>query len=148
MMNYFTSWTRFVRERVYNLTAQPVHLAWLRALLSPVIYVYNFFIFFVDFVEEDLMTSPQVRVLRGRLNDKFDISDRRILILDGAEFGITYMFLESENMPLYLPIFIGGYQVDFEVHIPASLRGQEAETRAFLNRNKLAGKTYVIVWIP
>lgn len=147
-MNYFVSWTRFVRENVFADTAKPKHLAWLRALLSPAITVYTSFIYYTIFVEEDLMTTPQVAVLRGRLNDKFDISDRRILILDGTEFGITYMFLESENQPLYLPVFIGGYQYDFEVHVPAVLRPQEASIRAFLDRHKLAGKTYVIVWIP
>ena len=77
----------------------------------------------------------------------FDLSENRFEILDGDSNDILYIFLESENEPVYLPQFITGSTVDFIVKVPSSLQPLEAQIRGFLDKSKLASKRYRIDYV-
>ncbi len=146
-MNYSVNWIRYIKGRVMDIAAQSKHMALIQAFLTPVFSLHASFLLFVTRIEYEIMVTPQVRILRARLNDKFDPDDRRFEILDGETFAITYIFLESENMPVYLPTFIGGFQYDFIVEVATELMSLEAEIKGFIDQFKLAGKTYQIRYI-
>lgn len=146
-MNYSVNWIRYIKERVMDIASQAKHLALIKAFLAPVISLHASFLLFINRIDYEINVTPQVRILRARLNSKFDPDDRRFEILDGETFAITYIFLESENEPVYLPTFIGGFQYDFIVNVPTELMSLESQIKGFIDQFKLAGKTYQIRYI-
>lgn len=145
-MNYGMNWVKFVWDRVSSPLRQPIQLAWLRALIMPVITLHTSFLSFVDRTARDLSIGPSVRELTWWLNELFDPDDRRIEIKNYVQLDTLYIFLESENRPVYLPTFIGASNYDFEVCVPCELRPIQASIEGFLNRYKLATKRYLITW--
>lgn len=116
-------------------------------LLSFVKKIFNDFLIKVDQLNDRIRITGQVRVLRYELNNKFDSSLRRIEITDIEINSELFIFLESENQPVYLPNFISGAFYDFVVKIPLELQPQEVFIKDFLNTYKLAGKRYQIEYI-
>ena len=143
---YSVDWTRFIRERVFSPSRQPAMLAWLRALISPVVSLHTSFQLFRIKAERNVTITPHVRVLEYWLNEIFDPTARQIEIKDYYQLSPLFIFLENENRPVYLPTFIGASNYDFEVCVPCSLVLQEQEIRGFLDRYKLATKRYLITW--
>lgn len=93
------------------------------------------------------MITPQVRILRYYLNEYFDPSERRFDIVDTGNDRPLFVYLASENKPVYLPAFTVLSDYDFRVIVPKELQGQEAQIRAFLNTYKLAGKRYFLSFL-
>jgi len=91
--------------------------------------------------------TGQVTKLRYALNEKYDPSLRRIIIRDGTPTEQVYTFLEVENKPVYMPFFIGGAAVGFEVIIPMDLKPNDIYFRSLLNKYKLPGTTYLIIYV-
>ena len=144
---YSINWSKLVRRDVPSPTRQPVFLSFLLALIAPIVSVYNSFTLFRQKVDEDLGMTGQVCRLRSGLNLRFDPDLGRILVLDANAIEATYIFLESENRPLYLPAFISGIAVDFVVKVPLALAPYEAIIRAFIDRYKLVTTRYRIEYI-
>lgn len=132
-------------------------MAWLNALVNPVVGVYRLFVRYRDAKLYQLAITPQVCYMEKMLNDRFDNTDRRIYIEDGQRFDPVYLFLEAENKPLYLyreveaqPVYIytpgetSENGNDFIVFVPAGLVYNATEMRALINQYKLAGKRYAI----
>jgi hypothetical protein len=143
---YGVNWVRFIWERVSSPLRQPIHLAWLKALLQPVISLHDRFLNFEFATRLDMSIGPSVRELQYWLNELYDTSLQRIEIRDYEQLDTLYIFLESENRPVYLPTFIGASNYDFEVRIPCALFASRATIRGFLDRYKLATKRYLITW--
>ncbi|WP_343744211.1 hypothetical protein [Chitinophaga sp.] len=133
------------------------HVAWLLALCNPVNYLYQQFRRNRDANLYRLKITPQVVYLERLLNDRYDISQRRIKISDGMiyepvflyqeiEQKPVYLWQESENKPLYLYTEeeVGSNPVSFYVFTPRNLYFDENEMSALINNYKLAGKTYKI----
>lgn len=139
-------WAKLIRRDVPFAVRKPKMLAYLLALISPVITLYNRFLGFRSSTDLDLLVTGQVRILRYHINQRFDLGFERIEILDGDDNNILYIFLESENQPVFLPQFISGNTVDFIVRVPQDLAGLENQIKDFLNRFKLASKRYEIIY--
>ncbi|RMF03588.1 MAG: hypothetical protein D6772_01955 [Bacteroidetes bacterium] len=141
------NWNTVVEQGLPGVLRKTKLKALLLAFVSPLLDVYNDFRNYVERTRYDLAMTGQVRVLQFGLNDRFDLDDRRILIKDANEIVNTFMFLESENRPLYLPTFLSGRAVDFLVCVPTELQNQELAIRAFLEKYKLVTKRYRIEYI-
>lgn len=127
------------------------HLAWLRALHFPLIKVIDDFNLKRNENLYNLKHNGQVCYLRKGLNDRFDISQRRIKIMDGNQFKRKYIYTDSEQKPQYLGVMYlrddADYSdtgVDFIVQVPPNLVYNEYEMKALINFYKLASKRYKI----
>lgn len=143
---YGVNWTRFIWDRVSSPLRQSVQLAWIRVLIAPIVSLHNRFLSFRTSIERDLSIGPSVRELQYWLNKLYDPADTRIEIKDYTQLDTLFIFLESENRPVYLPEFIGASNYDFEVCVPCELYENRAAIRGFLDRYKLATKRYLITW--
>jgi hypothetical protein len=145
---YDINWNNFVNWLLPAVLRKPRMTAWLLACLAPVIVLNAVFGLFRQAVDRDVAVTPQVRVLSYFLNEMFNPGDPGafIFISDATSISVTWLFTESENKPLYLPTFVSGTVGDFIVNVPAGLRGQENAIRAFVNKYKLPGKRYEIVY--
>jgi len=143
--------------------SKTIMLAWLKALISPIKYVYNGFkanrannLYF-------LSHDGQVCYMEAALNDTFDTL-RRIYITDGPYFDPEYIYTVPEEKPLALSrrseIGTTTYPsprwlytraetyddgVSFIVHVPSSLVFDVNRMKALINEYRLPGKTYTIV---
>jgi len=133
------------------------HVAWLQALTNPVNYLYQQFRRNRDANLYRLYITPQIVYMERLLNDRYDISGRRIQVKDALvyepeyiyqeqELKPVYIYLETENKPLYLftDFEIGSDSFDFFVLVPADLTYNENEMTALIDNYKLAGKRYKI----
>lgn len=127
------------------------HLAWLRMLHFPIIKVVDDFNFRRDETLYNLKHNGQVCYLRKVLNDRFDISQRRIKIIDGNQFKRKYIYTDGEQKPQYLGVMFlrddADYEdtsVDFIVQVPLKLVYNDYEMKALIDFYKLAGKRYKI----
>lgn len=141
---YGITWARLIRQNLMAAISRSPMLEWLLSLISPVIALHNLFLAFRTRQLENLTITGQVCRLRTGLNDRFDPSLRRIYIEDQEELAPLFIFLESENRPVYLPVFLTGSAVEFIVWVPYDLMGQETAIRQFLNAYKLVTKRYRI----
>ena len=126
-------------------------LAWLRALHFPLIKVVDDFNFNRNQNLYNLAHNGQVCYLRKALNDRFDIAQRRIKIIDGNKYKREYIYTDGEKKPKFLgTIYLrddADYSdtgVDFVVLIPAGLNYNDYEMRALIDFYKLASKRYKI----
>lgn len=144
---YSVNWDRLIKMLVPGAVRNPVHIAWLNALITPVKTLHTTFALFRTAMDERLTIGPGKRILQYWLNEKYDPTERRIEIKDYDQLDTVFIYLESENQPLYLPAFIGASNYDFEVCVPTELAGDELLIRSFLDTYKLATKRYLITWI-
>lgn len=143
---YSVNWNKLIRRSIPYPLRKDKLLAYVRALITPLFLTFDAFSRFRDRVELELAITGQVRILRYHLNNSFDPADRRIRIEDDVAVQQVYVFLESENRPLYLPKFLSGSSVDFVVYLPVALQSLEASIRAFLDKYKLVTKRYRIIY--
>ena len=147
MRRYDINWDRLVQDMLPAMLRKPRILALLGAFVSPVTVLHEQFLAFRQGIADVLPIGPEVRVLRHFLNERYDYSDRRIVILDGQDDEPLRIYTEDENLPIYLPVFLSAQSVDFTVVLPASIQVFEAEIRRFLNAYKLLTKTYRIIYV-
>lgn len=137
---------------------QPVLLAWLMVLLSPVMYVYRRFSAFRNDSLYYAGHTSQVVYMQAVLNDVFDSERRRIVIVDSAamaplyvyqdeEVTPLYAYLESENKPLELPVIQETVTTDFSVLVPGDVIFTEKYMRALIDRYRLASKYNYLIKI-
>ena len=131
-------------------------IAWIQSLIYPITLLHADLLFFKKRVDFEIGMTGQVVILQKGLNDVFDISQRRIEIVDAeqpeAGQGI-FAFVESENNPVYLPVHltdvfsIGNASiVDFLVCLPGELNPQKDQIASFVNKYKLASKQWKFHW--
>ena len=134
-----------------------VHNAWLLALTSPVVKLYQALLRYRQAKLYQLTITPQVCYLQRMLNDRFDPTLRRILLSDGiwrqpwyvyqeAELKPRYLYTEAEDDPVitYTDSEAGQLPDDFVVYVPIGLIYDITEMRGLLNAYKLAGTRYKI----
>ena len=126
-------------------------LAWLRVIHFPLIKIMDDFNFNRNQNLYNLAYNGQVCYLRKALNDRFDIAQRRIKIIDGNKYKREYIYTDGEKKPKFLgTIYLhddADYSdtgVDFVVLIPAGLNYNDYEMRALIDFYKLASKRYKI----
>ena len=126
-------------------------LAWLRALHFPLIEIVDDFNCNRNQNLYKLAHNGQVCYLRKVLNDRFDIAQRRIKIIDGNKYKREYIYTDGEKKPKFLGTMYlrddADYSdtgVDFVVLIPTGLNYNDYEMRALIDFYKLASKRYKI----
>lgn len=128
-----------------------------KALIYPLIFVHNSFLNYRKAKLYQLMITPQVCYLERLLNDRWDSTLRRIVIVDAVWFPPTFMYQEAELKPVNLyqegennPVIIytegeaGVLLDDFVVLVPLDVIFDDAEMKGLLNIYKLAGTKYSI----
>lgn len=136
---------------------QPKMIAWLKALTWPVQQLYSEFKRNRSANLYRLKITPQVVYLERLLNDRYDVAERRIKVIDSVYHDPTYIYTKAENKPKYLrrkseAVFMYLFRksetaldpADFTIEIPAEIEFQEPELRGIIDGYKLAGKTYSI----
>lgn len=134
-----------------------VHVAWLQAITYPVNVLYQQFRRNRDANLYRLSITPQVVYMEKLLNNRYDLADRRISIVDAVSNEVTWIYQEAESKPKFLyteaevqPIHlfteseIGNEPVDFYVMVPAAISFNENEMSALIDTYKLAGMAYKI----
>lgn len=127
------------------------HLAWLRALHYPLNGLADRFNFNRNENLYNLAHNGQVCYLRKVLNDRFDVSQRRIEIADGNRYKRPYIYTDGERKPKFLGTMYlrddadyGDTGLDFLVLVPSDLKYNSYEMRALVDFYKLASKRYKI----
>lgn len=150
--NKLTSW----------LTPQPLRLpkmlAFVISLVQAVKNVYLDFIAYRDYTNYWLSITPQVCRMEKALNDRWDIVQRRIEIVDGIDHNAIVLFLKAENKPVTFfkkseasPLVLwtkdetAMFTADFLVLVPADVVFDLAEMTAFIIAMKLVSKTFQII---
>ena len=135
-----------------------VFIAWLRALVKPLVNLHTNFLNYRRDSLYKIQHTPQVFSLENVLNDAFDIQLRRIKIGDGAYRDGVYFYNPEENkpVPFYDPeenkpvYFFDGSQLlsldtDFVVSVPFELNeAQEIRMKSLIDFYRLPDKTYRI----
>lgn len=129
----------------------PTQLAWLRLMVSPLEQVLDWFTNSRRDNLYNLAHNSQKCYLRAVLNDRFDISSRRIRIEDGNKYKRQYIYTDGEQKPKFLgTMFLyddADYSdtgVDFIVLVPSDLQYNTYEMQALIDFYKLASKRYKI----
>lgn len=145
---------KLIIEEIPNFKRQPLIFSWLRALCTPVVLIYNRLVLRRSADLYNLAHDSRVFSMRAALNDRFDITERRITITDGFAFDRIYIFRPDENKPHYLgtlPLHNpGDYAdtgVDFIVNVPyaISITNQDLiEMTSLVNYYRLASKRFLI----
>jgi hypothetical protein len=130
---------------------QPKMIAWLQALVWPVVQLYQAFRKNRDGNLYRLSITPQVCFLEKMLNDRFDNADRRIFIDDAIDRPPVYLYQDAEEKPVYLgtrPLYqdteFGINLDDFTVWVHSSIVFEFNEMRSLINLYKLAATRYSI----
>jgi hypothetical protein len=143
---YQIDWFKWLDYYVWDSVRKDKHVSWLKALITPIIRMHNSFLSYKQSVDFDLKVNSQTVKLKWGLNQLFDSALSRITIVDNANNQADFIFLASENAPLYLPNFLNSNEYEFEVQVPVSLIGFDAQIRAFLNTYKLPSKRYIVTY--
>lgn len=140
----------------------PQYLAWLHALVQPIITLYALFVAFRNATNYRLSITPQVCYLEKMLNDKYDVALRRIYIDEPPEIeGVPlYQELENKTQVLFLEDEIvddefilyqesesAVYSVDFIVFVPMDLVFDLNEMIALIKSYRLTTKTFKVQFI-
>ena len=147
---------------------QPMIVAFLVGLVSPVAYVQGLLQAFRTQTLYVLSHGPQVCHIQGALNDVFDNTERRIYISDGINHIPNYLYQQDELKPVYLaqqsevgstdyvsPDYL--YQLsetdaggaNFVVNVPTVVAGEAGYDVNYLiaivNKYKLPNKSFTVV---
>jgi hypothetical protein len=143
---YDIDWRRLIAWLLPFPLRKTREMLWLNALIAPIKRLHGALTNFAALKRAEIRYNGQVCYLAGGLNDLFDPSLRGIVVEDATLLPQQYLFLESENKPLYLPVFLGGATSDFVVKVPIGLLGSEAQIVAFIRKYKLAGMKFEIIY--
>lgn len=150
---------KVIKQSVPVRLRKIIRLAWLGVLLYGVQRVYELFMLFRADRMYWVSHNSQVCYMEAALNDLFDNELRRIYIADGAHFDPVYVFMDTEehpvwlatdgelplseyDAPVYLPTDIETYDMGYQfiVYYPVGLVFDMARMRALVNKYRLPSK--------
>lgn len=165
---YIVNYTAFKEQLLPLLLRQPKLLAVLKALLSPLVLLYNDFFAFKTAAIYKTEHNAAITLLEKMLNDGFDNVLRRIFINNAEITATQHYYDEANGDPLYFYDEGNGdpqwffdietfnvYRSDFTVFLPMAMRPLDPEDeerlltriRADLDYYKMYGTKYTIVWL-
>jgi hypothetical protein len=151
-----------IKSLLPSILRRPKMMAWLQALLSPVLITYAYFVQHVKASSTELSYNGQTMLLEKALNDRFDPGLRRIKIINSdTDLEPVYFNYASEQQPMPVMYFARegrpllylnraaeyANQVGFTVQVPRSLLPQEAALQARIKQLKLALIRHTIIYI-
>ncbi len=147
----------WVNDNTLQKVRKPNMLTWLHGLTAPLAFVLISIQRFRRQKLYQLAITPQACYLQKLLNDRYDYSQRRIVIVDGQDKPPTYIYRAAELKPLYIkrisenaPKYIytdgesGNLQDDFVIKVPGVIVFDDAEMRSLVKVYKLAGTQFKI----
>lgn len=154
-MWFDTNFKRLIENHLPTFWRKPKMLAWMRILSQ------NIDNLAYDFRQNrdgnpnsnlyKMRHNGQVCYMQATLNDRFDVSLRRIIIVDGNRYKRRYIYTRGEEKPKFLgKIFLrdrADYEdtgVDFIVLIPEGLIYNDYELRSVIDFYRLGSKRYKI----
>lgn len=154
---YNVNWIKLVTWMLPTLMKQPILKAFLDAAMVAINQTHNQFIARKNYIAYWLEIDSQVWRMEKALNDRYDIAQRRIVIVDAVEALPTPFYRPSENKPvvlykksedkklvLYTKAETAAFTVDFIVKVPVFVAFDMVEMRAFIDTFKTPSKTYKI----
>ena len=153
-MNIFNIDFRILIQLILPLRKRkPLRRAWLYALISQVVYLYNLFSTRRTERLYNLAHNTQVVYMQSLLNDRFDNTLRRIFISDTPNISPKFTFTvpeqkylhlftaaENNNQTLFTNAEIAHAGNGFIVNIPASLHIDYALLTALIDAFRLPSK--------
>lgn len=147
---------------------KPKRIGWLRALVAPVVELWNLFMMNRAVNLYNLAHNSQVCYMQAALNDTFDKVMRRIRIVDAVYIDPVYIYTVPELKPVTLynegeaptlanphpdpiPLYkdselsagVGGFS--FIVRVPVVVVFNMARLRALVDSLRLPGRQYNVV---
>lgn len=165
---YIISYQEFKAQLLPIILRKPKWLALLKALISPLVTLYDTFFAFKTQAIYKTEHNASITLLQAVLNDHFDEVERRIYINNAEITATQHYYDEGEGDPLYFYDTGNGdpqwffnqetfnvYGSDFTVFLPNALRPIDDEDeerlltliRADLDYYKMYGTKYTIVWL-
>ncbi len=150
---------KVIRHHTPVRLRKTMRLAWLGVLLYGVQRLYDLFMIFRSDRLYRLTHNSQVCYMEAVLNDLFDSVDRRIYIDDGVFIDPEWLYLTTEERPIWLAVDAADvgtvydsptylYTTDetidrapmFVVKYPLGLLFDEAKMRALIDRYRLPSR--------
>jgi hypothetical protein len=158
---YIIDYVKLVIERLPDPQINTAEVkAFVLVLIGPVVALYNQLLTYRNFLKYKISITPQVCYLEKMLNDQYDNALRRIYIRDGSQFTTLHLFLEGEDLPIFIFteaevaaqvtfLFTEGESsndgsFDFVVFYPAGLSFEMNEMISLIRNYKLASKIFSI----
>jgi hypothetical protein len=156
-INYDIDFQKLVRWNTPTKLLKQLFLKWLYCLVYPIILLHATFKLYRKNKLYEIAMNFQVCYLEAFLNDKYDLSLRRIYIADALNQQTLYIYERSEAKPVFLftrseaqPVIFytrgettGDFLNDFIIFIPIAVVYDEPELRAMV-ATKLCGKRFKI----
>lgn len=154
---YIVDFRKLVRWLTPFRLRKPAQLAWLNAIVAPIVFVYNQFVNYKEATAYRLSITPQVCYLERALNDRYDVALRRIWIGKSTRKDPVVFWQRLENKPvvlftkkefkplvLYTKTETAGGGTDFTINIPSDIGMDMDELAAFMDIYKRATKEYSV----
>lgn len=155
---YIVDWQKLATWLMPPALRDAELLGFVKALVAPISNLHNRFLTYRNYINYQLTITPQVCYMEKALNDRYDVDDRRITIVDAAEKTPVVLFTKPENKPIKLytkaenihkVFFTKGetaqFTVDFIVKVPVMVDFDVNEMTQFVNSYKLPGRTFKIM---
>lgn len=137
---------------------KPKQMAWLNALLSPLVWLFDAFTKYREQKLYDATINSQVIRLTKALRDKFndqsiyiihltDYLDQAFIYLEIEGATVEYDYTDAEaHTPLDYDFIQAEYdaEFDFVVRIPVALVSATPEVKAFVNKYRFSSKRFII----
>lgn len=165
---YIVSYREFKEQLLPLLLRKPKLLAWLQALISPFVSLYDEFFAFKEKAIFKTEHNAAITLLQKMLNDGYDDVERRIYINNAEITSTQHYYDKGLGDPLefydkgkgdpqwfFNKEVFNVYRSDFTVFLPGAIRpvNNEDEERliidikADLDYYKMYGTKYTIVWL-
>jgi hypothetical protein len=154
---YTVVWKKFARWQVRHKWRTAKHLVFVYSIIAAFNDLHSRFMQYRANVLYRLGLNYQVCHMEKALNDKYDVVDRRIVIVDAVEFSPTVLFRKSEGKKLVLfkkneaqkkVFFTKGettqYSVDFVVRVPLAVSFNMIELVGFVKTLHLPGEKFKV----
>jgi hypothetical protein len=140
-------WSRFTEGMLPAILRKPKIMAFVAALLSPIVWIYDQFAANRTRNIADASVTPQVFSLQKTLNDRYDAQERRIVV-DSSIPKQVYIYTEQERRPQYLPMTLSvGIATDFVIEVPNALYARQNEIANTTRLYALPSKKFKIILI-
>lgn len=155
---YTVDWYKLATWLVPPVLRKSKTLAFVKAMATPINDLQSRFLTYRNYTLYNLGITPQVCYLQKALNDRYDVDDRRIQVVDAGEKLPVPFFLKVENKPqrlykkteaqhlvLFQKAETAQFTADFVIRVPAIITFDKKEMTAFVNSYKLLSKTFNII---
>lgn len=152
---------KFGRQMLPPLLRKPIILAFIRALLVPLVWLYNRFRELQQESHERLVSSGQSLALVEALRRAYNTHEGDIYIHE-ADYNATYLYSVADGQrPIYLyrtakiqpPRHLyytdeGRVEPDYYIYIPDYLEPDKDNILRLIEQYKPAGRKYEIIYYP